>query len=194
MMKTTKFLMPLMVVLVCACGSSSKEIELKEKTVVTVAPDDGLYEPFARGAELVSLVPETVELTWCDDDAHPGKKQLNLTAQVRLDKEPDSEAYNVGEINGSDYSIVFTDMNGQYCGFEGVFNEHEEMPLYLAPGITLTDNATEQAKMKELLHSKPGTIATVTFVGVVDKTYLDAVTEHVAYAMLRSMYPLYDKR
>lgn len=193
-MKTTKFLMPLMVVLVCACGSGSKEIELKEKTVVTVSPDDGLYEPFARGAELVSLVPETVELTWCDDEAHPGKKQLNLTAQVRLDKEPDSEKYNFDEITSLKYSIVFTDMSGQYCGFEGVFNEHEEMPLYLAPGITLVDKATEEAKMKELLHSKPGTVATITFVGVVQDTYLDAVTDHVAYAMLNSMFPLYDKR
>lgn len=194
MMKTTKFLMPLMLVLVCACGNNSKEIELKEKTVVTLNPKDGLYEPFARGAELLSLIPETVELTWCDDDAHPGKKQLNLKAQVRLDKEPDNEKYNFNENSVLNYTIVFTDMNGQYCSFEGTFNEHEEIPLFLSPGITLVDKATEEVKIKELLHSKPGTIITITFVGVVDKTYLEAVTDHVAYAMLNSQFPLYDKR
>jgi hypothetical protein len=191
----TKILLPLLALLVCACSSNgSKEIELKEKTVVTQDPSDGLYEAYTRGAELVSLVPETVELTWCDDDAHSGKKQLNLTAQVRLDKVPDTDKYNVAETNLLAYQIVFTDLNGQYCGFDGVFDEHDNQPLYLMPGITLTDTATEQAKMKELLKSEPGTIATITFVGVVDEPYLDAVTEHVACAMLCSMYPLYDKR
>lgn len=193
-MKTTKFLMPFMVVLVCACGSGSKEIELKEKTVVTSDPKGEFYVPFTRGAELLSLIPETVELTWCDDEAHPGKKQLNLKAQVRLEKEPDSEKYNFSENFLLHYTIVFTDINGQYCSFQGTFNEHEEIPLFLNPGITLVDRATEEAKMKELLHSKPGTVATVTFVGVVQETYLDAVTDHVAYAMLNSNCPLYDKR
>lgn len=183
----TKMLLPLLAVLVCSCGPSSKEIEVREKVI---ASDSN--EIFTRSTELFSLVPETTVLSWDKDDAtKSGFKQLNVTVKIRLDQQPDTVKYIVEEYNGFGFTIYLADINGQYFG-DGQFDSTQQ-PLPLFPGLSLVDRNTEEAKIRELLASKPGTVAEVTFVGNMQEGYIENLAEHVTSCTLCCMFPLYDK-
>ena len=185
-MKTNFFLALLTVILVCSCGSGSKEIEVKEKSI---AYDSD--EMFTRGAELFSLVPETTMLSWKDNETTDGFKQLNVTVKVRLDQQPDTEKYIVPEYTGLSFYLYLADNNGVFFG-DGQFDA-TQIPLNLVPGFNLVDRNTEEAKLMELVASKPGTVSEITFVGNVQDSYIDNLTDHVNSCVLCCMYPLYDK-
>lgn len=181
----TKMILPLLALLVCSCGSSSKEIEVKEKVIA----DNEMYAP---GTEFFSLVPESTVLSWDKDGAtKSGFKQLNVTVKIRLDQQPDTVKYILSEYKGMGVIIYLTDINGQY--FDGSQFASTQIPLPLSPGLSLVDTDTENAKIRDLLASKPGTVAEVTFAGVVQKDYIDNLAEHVTSCVASCMIPFYDK-
>jgi len=189
-----KMLIPaLLAVLVCSCGPTSKEIETKEKCIVTEEEGDGLYEACTRGAALFSLVPETTVLSWDkDSEAKAGFKLLNVTVKIRLDQLPDTTLYNVEEPErAASFYLYLADNNGAL--FDGSQFSTTEMPYPLPPGFNNVDRSTERAKILELLKSKPGTTTEVTFWGLVQENYIDNLAEHVTACVLAPMYPVYDK-
>lgn len=184
----------LLAVLVCSCGPTSKEIETKEKCIVTVEESDGLYEAYTRGAALFSLVPETTVLSWDkDSEAKAGFKLLNVTVKIRLDQLPDTTLYNVSEpeFAASCFTLYLADNNGAL--FDGSQFSTTQIPLPMFPGLSTSDSSTEKAKIVELLTSKPGTVTEVTFMGVVQEGAIDNLAEHVTACVLEPKYPLHDK-
>lgn len=189
MKKMYWLMMVLLTVMTTSCGNNSKEIELKEQTVAY----DSTIE-YARGAELLSLVPGTAVLEWGEYEAQPGTTQIRLTATVRLDKQLDTALYydnitgDLPEFNINDYTLLLMDTDGLYAAWDGEFSSDIENHLSLFPGFSSQDSETELAKLKALLQSKPGETAEVTFTGYILDAYLENVENHVASAVLCSMH------
>ncbi len=192
-MKTKMFFFALLAVLVCSCGPTSKEIEVKEKSIVLEDESDGLYEAYTRGAALFSLVPETTVLSWDkDSEQKAGFKQLNVTVKIRLDQQPDTTLYALPDTDSAvKLRLYLADNNGVL--FSGSQFDATQIPLPFFPGLSLTDVSTEEAKIKDLLASEPGTVAEVTFVTIVQESYIDNMADHVAACVLVPQFPLFDK-
>ena len=172
---------------VCSCGSSSsKDIELKGSTVVS----DSTY---ARGAEIIQIVPGTSELKWSKCVDAPALKIFTITVLLRKNADIDTLKYQMPEEpRNLFYTVSFKDIDGQYINFPGgASNLH----ICFMPGLALQDRTTEEAKLWELFNSPIGTEKEITFVGATSSSETDEyLIDKAVSAELESKTFIQEKR
>ncbi|MBO4661771.1 MAG: hypothetical protein J5630_03625 [Bacteroidaceae bacterium] len=175
------FVMAFTAILFASCSSNEKEVEVCEPTYNTFENDAELKKVTE---DVITVVPGTAKLTWKKYNGLVNT--CHLTIKLRKNAEIDAEKYNVEDYDPS-YWVALADNNGQFITFSGERTDDISGPSVskMNIGVNIGDDATEKAKIKELLAAEVGAEADVSFVlGGGNDTMEEAVKNDAASAYL----------
>ncbi len=160
-MKTKTMMMTLLggLLLLTACGSGSKTIEVKDAKV-----EVGTSAPrYALVGNAISVVPGQYEMTWAKSKEYSeGFTQFNVTLKVRLEQKIDVTSDDMlqkevmGTLGGMLLKVKPLDIDGR--DFTGNTN------IVWIMGKTFNDKDEDILKLRELLtNSEVGTVVEINF-------------------------------
>lgn len=158
-MKTKTLMVALLgtMLLVTACGSGSKTVEVKNTKVAagTSSPE------YATIANAISAIPGQYEMTWAKSREYSeGFTQFNLTLKIRLEEKLDGEI--AEKLNKDTMLSLLLKLN--VLDIDGREFAPQYSTIVWSVGKTFGDRDEDLAKIKELLtNSEVGTVAEINF-------------------------------
>lgn len=158
-MKTKTMMMTLLggLLLLTACGSGSKTVEVKNAKVAagTSNPD------YATVANAISAVPGQYEMTWAKSREYSeGFTQFNLTLKIRLEEKLTGEI--LEKLNKDTMLSLLLKLD--VLDIDGREFAPQYSTIVWSVGKTIGDRDEDLAKIKELLtNSEVGTVAEINF-------------------------------
>ena len=158
-MKTKTMMMTLLggLLLLTACGSGSKTVEVKNAKVAagTSNPD------YATVANAISAVPGQYEMTWAKSREYSeGFTQFNLTLKIRLEEKLTGEI--LEKLNKDTMLSLLLKLD--ILDIDGREFAPQYSTIVWSVGKTFGDRDEDLAKIKELLtNSEVGTVAEINF-------------------------------
>lgn len=158
-MKTKTLMVALLgsMLLLTACGSGSKTVEVKDAKVAagTSNPD------YATIANAISAVPGQYEMTWAKSREYSeGFTQFNLTLKIRLEEKLTGEI--VEKLNKDTMLSLLLKLD--VLDIDGREFAPQYSTIVWSVGKTFGDRDEDLAKIKELLtNSEVGTVAEINF-------------------------------
>ena len=158
-MKTKTMMMTLLggLLLLTACGSGSKTVEVKNAKVAagTSNPD------YATVANAISAVPGQYEMAWAKSREYSeGFTQFNLTLKIRLEEKLTGEI--LEKLNKDTMLSLLLKLD--ILDIDGREFAPQYSTIVWSVGKTFGDRDEDLAKIKELLtNSEVGTVAEINF-------------------------------